>query len=1118
MEVLETEILQTDVNTNLTLEVAVTETSLVDTSVVVAVEPETYSLVNDSMYKTNLAWLEETIQNSLIDVYKKIQELLDIISRLDTNITGDITDIIKDIDIISTTGIGDLLATIEDLRNRISQLEAGVHQSITSINNEIISFNSLETAIISRLDGNEAAIYELLTTKVDKNSASAIASRIISSTFGGNADTYIANIARTYTDANSAIAQAINRLYASYNDVEVSITALDEVVVKKAAVYTQPNDPSLDPSITLEIGDYWVDTDHPTRQGYQWSGAGWNLASDDAISKAVMWSASSSKLITDPEGNITGWAMSDSSTTESDFTIYAENFKVTNGHTGHTPFSIVGSDIQFNGTVSINKTQGSIFIGAYSSAPSTASVVIGGVTYTLKDGDTYKNTTDGIVYYKSGASWLSTAGKAAKLITLTTTAETFATSVTGAVSPSTITVTGVVQETTITTWEYSVDGGAFSATVPTGVSRTGNVVTLTGSNTVNTTISIKASDATVSDTLTIVKLANGTDSITVVVSNESHTIPTDSSGNKGTYTGSGTNVRVYEGATELTYDGSGTSAGMWNATLTATSVTAGSKTDNGTYLTIGDSSNMTANTASISIAVSGKRQNGTSFNVTKIQSLAKSLEGAPGKGQVKGICFLRASSAPATPTGGSYLSPTATGWSDGIPAGTLPLYMTTRIFTSDGLTPQQSAWTTPQLTSALGQGTKVQFSVDGSSTSWHDTPGVSDVYMRTGTSTDGGATWAYAGAVKIKGEAGEDGTDGTNGTNGVRGAISAFATYTTLTPSASELAATINIIANPDGCMVGDNVTYTVSGTSGGTKMAYCTAAGNPGSWVNNVALYVNGDAIITGTLAADKLQATAISGQKMLIDSSTNPKASTSNGGTLALINSAQGVNFNALAGVNKGYSGGHGVWGENYNGVSSYFGAGVGGRGGTGGIFYGMTHYGVNGQGATHDFYASGVGMNFGPFTGSHDAFILDTATAVPGDILSMKKILFTYGISQTSGEVVLSTASKDVNVFGVYNMKMELFDAIGSMAPDIDLTILHNLDYIGVNSIGEGMINVCSENGNILSGDYICSSNIPGKGMKQDDDILHNYTVAKAMESVDWNLEQSTTKMIACTYHCG
>ena len=37
-----------------------------------------------------------------------------------------------------------------------------------------------------------------------------------------------------------------------------------------------------------------------------------------------------------------------------------------------------------------------------------------------------------------------------------------------------------------------------------------------------------------------------------------------------------------------------------------------------------------------------------------------------------------------------------------------------------------------------------------------------------------------------------------------------------------------------------------------------------------------------------------------------------------------------------------------------------------------------------------------------------------------------------------------------------------------------------------------------------------------MKQSGDMLYNYTVAKASETVDWSAESTTTKLIACTYH--
>jgi hypothetical protein len=55
--------------------------------------------------------------------------------------------------------------------------------------------------------------------------------------------------------------------------------------------------------------------------------------------------------------------------------------------------------------------------------------------------------------------------------------------------------------------------------------------------------------------------------------------------------------------------------------------------------------------------------------------------------------------------------------------------------------------------------------------------------------------------------------------------------------------------------------------------------------------------------------------------------------------------------------------------------------------------------------------------------------------------------------------------------------------------------------INSVGEGAIWVTNINGPLESGDYITTSNVAGYGMKQDDDILHNYTVAKITMDCDF-----------------
>jgi len=61
--------------------------------------------------------------------------------------------------------------------------------------------------------------------------------------------------------------------------------------------------------------------------------------------------------------------------------------------------------------------------------------------------------------------------------------------------------------------------------------------------------------------------------------------------------------------------------------------------------------------------------------------------------------------------------------------------------------------------------------------------------------------------------------------------------------------------------------------------------------------------------------------------------------------------------------------------------------------------------------------------------------------------------------------------------------------------------------VNSTGEGAIWVSDKDGPITNGDLITTSVIPGVGTKQDDDIVHSYTVAKATMDCTFDPETVT-----------
>ena len=116
----------------------------------------------------------------------------------------------------------------------------------------------------------------------------------------------------------------------------------------------------------------------------------------------------------------------------------------------------------------------------------------------------------------------------------------------------------------------------------------------------------------------------------------------------------------------------------------------------------------------------------------------------------------------------------------------------------------------------------------------------------------------------------------------------------------------------------------------------------------------------------------------------------------------------------------------------------------------------------------------------------------------------------------EVDLTTTQKDKAVMGVWQEN----NAPGHNSKYLD----QSLPMINYNALGEGMILVTDTNGNIETGDYICSSTRLGHGEKQDDDLLHNYTVAKATQP--YNFDSASLNpdlgyksvLIACTYHCG
>ena len=151
---------------------------------------------------------------------------------------------------------------------------------------------------------------------------------------------------------------------------------------------------------------------------------------------------------------------------------------------------------------------------------------------------------------------------------------------------------------------------------------------------------------------------------------------------------------------------------------------------------------------------------------TVVAKGAQGIQGISPNTAFKSTAFIRQNSTPSTPTGGRYSSPVpeTTGWSDGIPLGEAILWASTRIFSSDGKSPQEDAWSTPkQMTDTADF--DVEFSSEtspsapsghpNSTSGWSNTASESTIWMATSVKQNG--VWSAWTVSKIKGEKGNDG-------------------------------------------------------------------------------------------------------------------------------------------------------------------------------------------------------------------------------------------------------------------------------------------------------------------------------------------------------------------------
>ncbi len=382
---------------------------------------------------------------------------------------------------------------------------------------------------------------------------------------------------------------------------------------------------------------------------------------------------------------------------------------------------------------------------------------------------------------------------------------------------------------------------------------------------------------------------------------------------------------------------------------------------------------------------------------------------------------------------------------------------------------------------------------------------------------------SYWALLASQGPAGATGATGPQGPTGSRGTAIGYGT------SATNSAFTASTGLSP---IYGDQLVVTNS--SGTIIYTY-----NGSSWGNSTVLQVHGDAVISGTLSANRIVAGSITVDKI---SSTSFNAPGYTGAVFApgynaavlYIQSPTGSNF--IPGLHvKNTNSSSFMYHMDVDSSSggALYAAGKSSSAYTCKLWNNTLNTGIQTSGP----YGIKVTGGVAPFTGCHDALISKSSVVTLGDIVVVTEQVVPSTIMDSLPIVQLSSSTMDSKCFGVVSvLPYDIADSCPILisyedvfTTPADTTIRTNKvkpEYmylrdsyfsLGVNSLGEGSINVCGLGGDLVIGDYVTTSSIPGKAQKQTDDILHSYTVAKVLDNVVFDYPEQV-KLVACTYHCG
>ena len=208
---------------------------------------------------------------------------------------------------------------------------------------------------------------------------------------------------------------------------------------------------------------------------------------------------------------------------------------------------------------------------------------------------------------------------------------------------------------------------------------------------------------------------------------------------------------------------------------------------------------------------------------------------------------------------------------------------------------------------------------------------------------------------------------------------------------------------------------------------------------------------------------------------------------------------------------------------------------------------HFGVSSSTCLEFFYNNATMGYLGrtnqgllDFTGQHRTFIKDIPFSRAGELEGLvvssdqnKYVKLSGGIEAGSNAITinesipivsLSNVVTDKTCFGVISASEDPEERSDSFGNFVSVSEKEKGDTrVYINSVGEGAIWVVNTNGSLEAGDYITTSNVAGYGQKQDDDILHNYSVAKITMDCDFEpatqpIQQILRSNVVETYYLG